>query len=108
MCIKRNMLTHNMFGCALISIFHTPGLDTPLQQDMATITEFIQPTGWVVKDVPRDSNSMFSAVVRQLSQADYDCAIEHSQYTADTLRQAVEDHLLENPYEDDADHTRHL
>ena len=67
---------------------------------MATITE------WVVKDVPRDSNSMFSAVVRQLSQADYDCATEHSQYTAETLRQEVEDHLLENPYEDDADHTR--
>ena len=71
---------------------------------MATITEIIQPTGWVVKDVPRDSNSMFSAVVRQLSQADYDCTTEHSHYTAETLRQAVVDHLLESPYEDE-DHT---
>ena len=73
---------------------------------MATITEFIQPTGWVVKDVPRDSNSTFSAVVRQLSQADYDCATEHCQYTAETLQQAVMDHLLENPFEDVADHKR--
>ena len=82
-CIKWKLLTHDFFGRALISIFHTPGLDTQLQQDMATITEFIQPTGWGVKDVPRDSNSMFSAVVRQLSQADYDCTTEHSHYTAE-------------------------
>ena len=67
---------------------------------MATTTEIIQRIGGVVKGVPRDSNSMFSAVVRQLSQADYNCTTEHSQYTAETLRQAVEDHLLENPYED--------
>ena len=53
-----NRICLHMFGCALISIFHTPGLDTQLQQDMPTITEIKQPTGWVVTDVPRDSNSM--------------------------------------------------
>ena len=58
-----------------------------------TIAQIIQPVGWVVKDVPRDGNCMFSAVVRQLSG-------EHSHYTADTLRQAVVKYLRENPYRD--------
>ena len=35
------LLTYDFFGHALISIFYTPGLDTQLQQDMATITEII-------------------------------------------------------------------
>ena len=67
--------------------------DIQCQQDSATIAQIIQPVGWVVKDVPRDGNCMFSAVVRQLSG-------EHSHYTADTLRQAVVKYLRENPYRD--------
>ena len=37
---------------------------------------------------------------QQLHVLSCDCTTEHSHYTAETLRQAVEDHLLENPYED--------
>ena len=42
---------------------------------------------------------MFSAVLRQVSG-------EHSHYTAESLRQAVVDHLRENPYRD-AERTTH-
>ena len=74
-------------------------VDTQFQRDLATVTEMIHPHGWVVKDVPRDGDGMFSAVLRQVSG-------EHSHYTAETFRQAVVDHLRENPYRD-AEHTCH-
>ena len=60
-------------------------------EDLATVTEMVHPHSWIVMDVPRDGDCMFSAVFRQVSG-------EHSHYTAESLRQAVVDHLRENPY----------
>ena len=74
-------------------------MDTQCQQDLASVTEMVRPHRWMVTDVPRDGDCMFSAVLRQVSG-------EHSQYTAETLRQAVVDHLRENPYRD-AERTCH-
>ena len=61
------------------------------QHDSATVAQMNQPFGLVVRDVPRDGNCMFSAVIIQLSG-------EHSHYTAETLRQTVRQYLGENPY----------
>ena len=47
-----------------------------------------------------DGNSMFSAVVRQLSGVCPHSTEEHSHYTVETLQRAVADYLIENPYQD--------
>ena len=99
MCIKWNVLTHQLC-CALTNNFPTPGLDTQLQQDMATITDTAQRNDWVVKDLPMDGNSMFSAVIRQLSGVHPHCTEEHSHYTVETLQRAVADYLIENPFQE--------
>ena len=91
------------YTCVFVLYFNnfpTPGPDTQLQQEMPTITDNAQRNDWVVKDLPMDGNSMFSAVVRQLSGVCPRSTVEHSHYTVETLQRAVADYLIENPYQD--------
>ena len=65
-----------------------------VDEDMATLTSLARDRGFVVRDVPRDGNCLFSAVQLQLQKIGV-------QNESDTLRQRLVTYLQNHPYTHD-------